>query len=451
MDKYLGKFFTLLMLMILSGMSLFACMPTDQAPQTNQTPPAIPDDVLFVAPDYIIGDISPYVYGVNHGPWAIVTDKVMPLAEDGGFGMIRFPGGNWGDENELQTYHIDQFAALAAQLNSQVSLTVRLFNSTPEKAADLVRYANIDQGYNIRYWAIGNEPTLYATSRGATDYGVEKFNIEWRAFAEAMKKVDPSILLIGPELHQFGSDISRTPKDSSGLDWMTEFLKANGDLVDIISIHRYPFPKVSGGRAATIEELAASSAEWDDIISYLRGLISETTQRDLPIAVTEVNSHWTNAIYGEATPDSYANAVWWADVLGRMITNRVEIVNYFTLQSHPSIGGYGLFSRSDARPTYYIYQLYKQFGDQLVFSGCNTANISTYAALDEAGSLTLIIINLGADQANLPLVVEGTTRTPAEAWAFDEAELFHQIDLETVLSDGIVTISSQSILLIKFK
>ncbi len=232
---------------------------------------------------------------------------------------------------------------------------------------------------------------------------------------------------------------------------MTEFLKANGDLVDIISIHRYPFPKVSGGRAATIEELAASSAEWDDIISYLRGLISETTQRDLPIAVTEVNSHWTNAIYGEATPDSYANAVWWADVLGRMITNRVEIVNYFTLQSHPSIGGYGLFSRSDARPTYYIYQLYKQFGDQLVFSGCNTANISTYAALDEAGSLTLIIINLGADQANLPLVVEGTTRTPAEAWAFDEAELFHQIDLETVLSDGIVTISSQSILLIKFK
>ena len=32
------------------------------------------------------------------------------------------------------------------------------------------------------------------------------------------------------------------PRTSQGKDWMTEFLRANGDLVDIVSIHRYPFP-----------------------------------------------------------------------------------------------------------------------------------------------------------------------------------------------------------------
>jgi hypothetical protein len=109
--------------------------------------------------------------------------------------------------------------------------------------------------------------------------------------------------------------------------------------------------------------LAAASAEWDAIIPYLRELILEKTGKDLPIAVTEVNSHWSNAIGGEATPDSYMNAIWWADVLGRMIKNQVDIVNYFSLQSHPSIGGYGLFSRSEPRPTYNVYQIYQQFGE----------------------------------------------------------------------------------------
>jgi hypothetical protein len=144
---------------------------------------------------------------------------------------------------------------------------------------------------------------------------------------------------------------------------MSAFLEANGDLVDIVSIHRYPFPQGRGGRAATVEELASASAEWDEIIPYLRGLVIEKTGRELPIAVTEVNSHWSNAIGGEATPDSYMNAIWWADVLGRMIKNQVDIVNYFSLQSHPSIGGYGLFSRSEPRPTYTVYQIYQQLGE----------------------------------------------------------------------------------------
>ena len=138
----------------------------------------IPEGVLYVDPKTSMGNISPMVYGVNHGPWAFVNDQLMPLAQDAGLTMIRFPGGNWGDENDLQPYHIDQFAMLAEQLQSQISLNVRLFNGTPEKAAELVRYANIEKGYGIKYWGIGNEPTLFATARGVPEYGVEQFNTE---------------------------------------------------------------------------------------------------------------------------------------------------------------------------------------------------------------------------------------------------------------------------------
>ena len=413
--------------------------------------PEIFAGTCLVAPDVAIGAINPLVYGVNHGPWAVVTDKTLPYAQAAGVTLIRFPGGEWGDENDLRPYHIDQFVLLAEQMGSEVSLNVRLLGGSPEKAAALVQYANIDNDYGIHFWGIGNEPTLYATGRGDPDYGVEQFNQEWRAIAEAMRAVDGSIQLIGPELHQFGPDLASTPKDPFGLDWMSAFLEANGDLVDIVSIHRYPFPQVGGGRAATVEELAAASAEWDAIIPYLRNLIIEKTGEDLPIAVTEVNSHWSNAVGGEATPDSFMNAIWWADVLGRMIKNQVAVVNYFSLQSNPSIGGYGLLSRSDTRPTYFVYQIYQEFGENLVFAGCDDPQLGIYAATDPEGVLTIILVNLGSEDLERPIIIDGENRTRISVVRFDEANLLYELKTtEDEVGDSLI-IPGYSISLLKYE
>lgn len=445
------KIYPWLLVLAVGFIALSGCAPkANEALAPVQLPP-VPEGVFYIHPDIAMGKISPLVYGVNHGPWAIITEKTLPLAQEAGITMIRFPGGNWGDENDLMPHHIDQFKMLAEQMGSQVSINVRLFNGTPEKAAALVRYANIEQGYDIKYWGIGNEPSLFATARGVPDYGVEQFNTEWRAIAEAMKAVDPSILLIGPELHQFSSDKSSTPKDPSGLDWMSEFLRVNGDLVDVVSIHRYPFPQGRGGRAATIEELSTASTEWDLIIPYLRSLILEITGRNIPIAITEINSHWSSAMGGEASPDSFYNAIWWADVLSRLIFNKVEIVNYFTLQSKASIGGYGLFTRTDPRPTYYVYQMYQKFGENLVFAGCDDAQIGIYAALDQDGALTVMLINLGEDDITRPLVIEGKERTLAEVWRFDKDHLADKLDTRDFDNLEKILIPGQSVTLIKLK
>ncbi|MFW5714365.1 MAG: hypothetical protein ACOCYU_06825 [Brevefilum sp.] len=417
-------------LLALIFIMLTSCSLSGRAGDAPARTPEIPAESCLIDPEVELGSINPLVYGVNHGPWAVITEKTLPLAQEAKITMIRFPGGNWGDENNLQPYHIDQFVFLADQIGAEVSINVRLFGGSPELAADLVRYANIEKDYGIKYWGIGNEPTLFATSRGAPDYGVEQFNQEWRSFAETMKAVDESILLIGPELHQFGSSLGATPKDPFGLDWMTEFLKANGDMVDIVSIHRYPFPQTSGGRAANVEDLMGASEEWDEIIPYLRNLILETTGEDLPIAVTEVNSHWSNAIGGEATPDSFMNAIWWADVLGRMINNNVEIVNYFSLQSQPSIGGYGLFSRAEPRPTYYVYKLYQEFGDNLVFSGCDHQHLRIYAAQNESEELTVILINMNEESISTPLMLKDGGWTLKTVRRLDEQNLYHNLTLE---------------------
>jgi hypothetical protein len=401
-----GILFIVLALSLLAAGCSGGTLPTAQAGS------------LYVDPGREVGEISRLVYGSNYGPWVAVPVDMMDEAVQAGITVVRWPGGSWGDRNNIQTYQLDQFMTFCEQIGAEPSISVRLMNGTPEAAAELVRYANIEKGYHIRLWSIGNEPTLYAEYLHEP-YDTEQFNREWRAIAEAMLAVDPEIELIGPELHQYGPDLASTPKDAQGRDWMTEFLKANGDLVDIVSIHRYPFPQGTSGTPVTIEQLRQNTAEWDRIIPYLRGLIREVTGRDIPIAVTEINTHWSKTIGGEATPDSFYNAIWWADVLGRMINQGVYMVNHWLIVSTGAQGGWGIIDRGQVRPSYYVFQLYQQFGEQQVYADSGAANISIYAARRADGALTLMIVNLADEAQTVRLEVRGGTPERAQVWRFD--------------------------------
>lgn len=318
-------------------------------------------------------------------------------------------------------------------------MNVKLYKATPERAARWVEYANVTHEYGIKYWGIGNEPSLYASNRGLSDYDTAAFNQQWREFALAMKAVDPSILLIGPEIHQYMGRADGNPRDQHGKDWMREFLIANGDLVDIVSFHRYPF----GSFEPQISDLRQNSEEWDIIIPSLRALIRETTGRDLPIAVTEVNSNWTNQQGGEATPDSHYNAIWWADVLGRLIVQRVDIVAQFALEG---AGGLGLMGYPTPRPTYYVYLLYKQFGSELIYASSDDPLVRIYAARRSDGILTLIMINLGPDEKTKPLRLDNVTSTgPAEVWLFDVDHLAEKVGERRIASGDPITLPAQSI------
>ncbi len=360
---------------------------------------------LMVDVTAVEGEVSPYVFGANYGPWMVVPYELMDEAQAAGLRFLRFPGGNWGDQHDLRPYQIDAYIQLARQLGAEPSISVRLRGGTPEQAAALVRYTNIEKGYGVRFWSIGNEPSLYP------DYDTERFNREWRAFAEAMRAVDPTIRLMGPEIHQFTADPAANPKDRHGHDWMTAFLEANGDLVDIVSFHRYPFPRCRTCPPASVEELRANAAEWDDIIRYLRATVREITGEDKPIAVTEVNSHWNKAVGKETTPDGFYNAIWWADVLGRFIRNRVFIVAYFALQTSPGAGPWGLLASRDVRPTYYVYRLYRHFGDVLVpvHVPPGVPDVSAYAARRGDREITLLVVNRGDTPQELPLYLRGAS------------------------------------------
>jgi hypothetical protein len=391
--------------------------------------------VLTVQVDRAQGTISRFVYGVNDGPWAMVTQEMQPQSLAAGATYLRYPAGNWGDQNDLQTFLIDMFISSARQRNAEPSISARLKGSTPAVAAELVRYVNIQKKYGVHYWSVGNEPNLYP------NYTVEQYVKDWRAIAQAMLVVDPTIVFVGP-------DISQYPPASAGdaasyRDWLRAFLKADGDLVSIVSVHRYPFPPGPNQPATTIDQLRLSAREWDTNIPDLRALIKDAVGHDLPIGITEVNSDWASNSGGPASPDSFYNAIWWADVLGRLIRQKVDIVTFFTLSSDAS-SSLGLLGNSAVRPTYYVYPLYKQFGDKLVASASTDSDVTITAALRSDGKLTLMIVNPAEQSKTVTLAVSGITVGSAELWRLDTSHNATKIGNNDEIGAGTLNLPAQS-------
>lgn len=416
------------------------------------------DNVLSVDAGESLGTISPYVYGANTGMYGIIPVDLMDEAQSLNLAMVRFGGGD-SDTQDVRTSTLDLFILQARQLNVEPVITVRLLNGTPEAAAEIVRYINIQKGYNVRYWSIGNEPNIFMSRYNAPYYSAEILSQEWRAIATAMEAVDPTIQFIGPDITQYvvthidgenirymsGSD-GGAPLDPEGRDWLVEFLRANGDMVDVVSVHRYPYPGLSDtpNGIATIDGLRQNTAEWDFAIPNLREVVRLAAGRDIPIAITEFNSNSNASCGGEASLDSFYNALWIGDSLARMISHGVEYVTFWDMQG---IGNrcWGLLDARTVRPAYYTYLMYTHFGTELVASESSDPVVRIYAARRDDGTLTLIVFNLGEEEATKTLALSNFTPSgDAEVWRFDAEHKAEQIE-SLALSDGEwITVPGQS-------
>ncbi len=416
--------------------------PTATAVLATTAPTPTPvADKLVVDPGIDLGLISPYIYGTNYGPMHAVPLEMMPLVEDGGFTALRFPGGAWTDAVDMKPFQIDMLMTFAKQVGAMPTISVRMLGGKPETAAELVRYTNIEKKYGITYWSIGNEPSIYTQLKQADyDYTIDHLNKDWRAIALAMKEADPTIKLMGPEIHQWNDSLETTPKDSSGRDWMIEFLKVNGDLVDVVTVHRYPL--YSPNQPVTVQALRENTYKWLREVEYLRKVIRETVGRDLPIAITELNSDPSSVQLQDTSPDSFYNAIWYADVLGQMMNADVFMVNQWVLSQRS--GGLGLIQGTTVRPTFYVFPLYKNFGNEQVYAASGIADVDIFAAKREDGTLTLMVINLSDTEQRVPLQVKGTQLKNAEVWLLDATHLSENLGIQTFSEGDTVVLPAQS-------
>ena len=264
-----------------------------------------------------------------------VADEVRKL----GVPIVRYPGGNfvsgyhWLDGvgpkqdrprvldkawNSLETnqFGTNEFLLWCQQVGTQPLLGLNLGTGTPESAAALVEYCNVEKGtkwsdlrrkhgfadpHKVTHWCLGNEMDgpWQIGHVSAVEYGEKAADA-----ARQMRYVDPDPAL---KLIACGSSGPGMP---TYLQWDREVLEQCYEYVDGISLHRY-FDNTSetGGDSAKFLALNLSMerqiAEVSAVCDYVQG--RKRSPKKLWLSFDEWNV-WYRARSGSAMDGARAEA-----------------------------------------------------------------------------------------------------------------------------------------------
>jgi hypothetical protein len=289
---------------------------------------------------------------------------------------------------------------------------------TPATAAAMVTYANITKGYGIKYFAVGNEPDLYSTQGSLTDstepaivgYTPADYCTSVTAYVAAMKAVDSTIQIVGPDLAY------KYEAGDAANDWLTPVLTSCGKLFDIISIHRYPFE----AKQSTLTMAAADPAAFRQVIASVRGILKTTGYADKPLALTEMNvAYDATTCVLDASPGTVGSALWMTDSLGAAIELGLWTSAVWDISDTDdwSLGLIGMPPLHTPRPEYYAYELYADhFGPTLLDVTSEPTGVSVYASRNSADDTTEVVaVNWNAKETGLGFHVTDLAKTPATA------------------------------------
>jgi hypothetical protein len=378
-----------------------------------------------------LGTIPSTAYGLNTAVWdpLMNTTQTQQLLQQAGVDMLRYPGGSYGDLYDWQTNTVqggyvapgtdfDQFMGTVKAIGAQPILIANYGTGTPQEAAAWVQYANITQGYGVKYWEIGNEQygdTFYGGDWEANDHPDQSpvgYATELLQYASAMKAVDPSIK-IGAVLTLPGNWPDSVVAGGETGDWNQEVLSTAGSAIDFVIVHYYP---PSGQSASAVvddpEQLGGELAQVRQEIDQYAGPNGPNIQ----IAMTETD--------GNNFMDTQPGALFGAETYMTALENGVFNVDYWDLHndataistapdSATDYGDEGVLSNASCVgstcepaedtpfPPYYAISMLSKLGlpgDTMVNAGTDQQAVDAYAVRNANGDLSVMLVN--TDPAN---------------------------------------------------
>ncbi|MEO8971610.1 MAG: hypothetical protein ABI406_08440 [Ktedonobacteraceae bacterium] len=341
--------------------------------------------------------------------------------KDAHIGLLRFPGGSWGESHYLSLDQMKDFAALLDEVNTDGMMQARLSGpiqgSFPELtslaqraniAGNWVDFMNNPHSYlrvgayahvafhPVKFWTVGDAPDTQINPATGKHYTVAQYVQDFIQYSTIMHEHDPTILVFGPDISVFNGP-GAGPTDANGQLWMEGFLKGIAayeqshpnpkfHLLDGVSFHQYQFGTVSNDPAM----LLSSTDQWNYLIPQLHQLIGQYLKSDVPIAITAIN---TNAP-GQQLPAQGLASLWWADTLATLMNQQVA---YAAFSSASSINGpYPLFTTQGQQQTAMlrVMQIFSHLQHNLIPVQTQRDPISMYATQDNAHhTVSLLFIN----------------------------------------------------------
>jgi hypothetical protein len=413
--------------------------------------------------------ISPYLLGTNVFPLAgsssvdahasgfmHFTTTIQDNLQAMHMGLLRYPGGNWGEQHTLSIDQLKDFTNMLKGTGSEGMIQVRIpanfAGQPPDKMTvaagasqagrwvdymnnlkSFLRLGTNDPYHPVHLWAVGNEPDRLINPATGHAYTVQDYVSTFIQYSMAMHQNDPTIKVFGPELSQFYG-LGAGPFDASGKAWMEGFLQGVGayqkahpelkyHLLDGVSFHRYQF-----NDARNIPGLLMSSSEeWNYLLPQLREEIRRDLGYDAPIAITEINTNPQAFV-----PTRGQAALWWAETLGTLMNQQVGYVAFFSTSDVPL--PYPLFDNLGTQPTpmLRVMQMFSHLQSNLVPLAIQDNPVSVYATQDNAHqTVSLLFVNKSnnAQLAQVDPIDQFLTISP-----------WHHLDI-SLAADSIVVIN----------
>lgn len=287
------------------------------------------------------------------------------------------------DDYDSHEIGVDEFIALCREVKSEPAITVRMSERTPESAAAWVEYCNGDKStewgqlrikrghrssYNVRWWFVGNE--MFAFGRGDL-LKPDGHALQSRLFSEAMKRVDPSVLLV--PCTQFSNGVAWP-------DWNTPLMNAVSPLMQAGSVHQYMLDQIPLTTEAEYSIIIKSPAsKVHGTLNLARELMDQYQPAGQKIGL--VYDEW-NLMWGR--PGSVPAGLYVAGILNMLCREAqplgLEMACYFMPVNEGAIKVTPLSAEFDT--TGYVFELYK------VHQGNRLLPMADGTPLDLCASLT---------------------------------------------------------------
>jgi hypothetical protein len=352
--------------------------------------------------------------------------------------LLRFPGGNWGEEHTYSLDQLNTFSTLLNEIHADGMIQAQLTGpgAEPGSMPTMASQAGLAVDYmnNLRssqrtgkyahapfhpvvLWTVGNEPDLLINPDTGQKYTADEYANAFIQFSLAMHQRDPAIEVFGPEISQFDG-VGAGPRDANGKLWMEEFLLKVSDyerahpklrfhLLDGVSFHLYQFDNAQEASA----QLLSSPEEWAYLLPPLRQLIRQDFGRDIPIAVTEVNTNPNSAV-----PQRNLAALWWADTLGQMMSEQVQYAAFFSAEGVDT--PYPLFLKEGLQQTPMLraMQLFAHLQQNYVPVEVEQEPVSAYVTTDDTRqTISMLFVNK-SEQRQQALISPQQSLLPAPTW-----------------------------------
>ena len=340
-----------------------------------------------------------------------------------GPGLLRF-GGNSVDQltgwmrgqrapstptSVITSSDADRVFAFARAVGWRVLFSLNLGHGDPATDADEADYVYGSASDVLSGFEIGNEPDLYhSNGLRPTTYTVNDYMAEWQTYANAIRARDPAAVLTG------------SAAAGSITTWTSTFASQLGSRIALLTQHLYPLAPTSAvsstaSNVASIPHILGSAArQTEDTDGSQLQQIAQGQK--IPWRMAETNSCYDGGETGVS--NVFASALWGVDYMFTLAGRNSAGVNFHG-------GGTGTYTpiavtttQATARPLYYALLLFRAAARGRVVPvtvSTTSVNLTAYGALDDDGTLRVIVINKDMTQDAAVSIAPGAGYTTALA------------------------------------